>query len=143
MRKKNPFKEGPVSQTEMETLLKELNQAVPGALLNQAFDDTPRGRLARLHHELCEEARLLMEKKNHDYATEQDPFANFRMFGVLGVAVRMGDKLSRLTSFLQQGELSVEESLRDTVLDLINYSVIFLAMVHEIQPPEPKAKGLF
>ena len=138
MRKKNPFKGGPVSQTEMESLLKELNEAVPQAMLNQAFDDTPRGRLRRLHFELCEEARQLMEKKNHDYASEEDPFANFRLFGVLGVAVRMGDKLSRLTSFMKNGELSVDESLRDTVLDLINYSVIFLAMIHEIKPPQAK-----
>jgi hypothetical protein len=136
VRKKNPFKGGPVSQTEMETMLQELNKAVPEAMKNQAFDKSPRGQLARLHFELCEEARLLMEKKNHDYANEKDPFANFRMFGVLGVAVRMGDKLSRLTSFLQNGELSVDESLRDTVLDLINYSVIFLAMVYEVQQPK-------
>lgn len=129
--KKKTFKGGPVSQTEMENLLKDLNAAVPEALLNHAFDATPRGQLLRLHYELCEEARLLMEKKNHDYANDQDPFANFRMFGVLGVAVRLGDKLSRLTSFLQQGQLSVDESLRDTVLDMINYCVIFLGMIYE------------
>jgi hypothetical protein len=71
-----------------------------------------------------------MEKKNSDYASEEDPFRNFRMFGPLGILVRQSDKLSRQRTWVEDGVFQVEdESLEDTVLDQINYAVLFLAMV--------------
>ena len=64
-----------------------------------------------------------------------DPFANFRRAEALGVCsteqaflVRMTDKMSRLASFSSRGELSVEdETVYDTLEDLINYSVLLAA----------------
>lgn len=85
-----------------------------------------RDDLRLLHERMCEEARQLMKAKNMDYATEQDIFRNFRMFGALGILVRMSDKLARLRSVTENGGTMVkDESLRDTLLDLINYAVIF------------------
>lgn len=73
-----------------------------------------------------------MKTKNHDYANEEDPFRNFRRFGGQGILVRLGDKLSRLESFLENGEFAVkDEALDDTVADIINYAIIFKGYVKE------------
>ena len=82
--------------------------------------------LAR-HKLLCDKARLLMQDKNHDYADSSDPFSNFRSFGALGILVRLSDKLARLRSYESKGELRVKsESLEDTVIDVINYVVLYM-----------------
>lgn len=85
-----------------------------------------RLELYRLHERLCKEALDLMYQKNHDYANDADPYRNFRMFGLLGIVIRLGDKLARLQSFLENGSLAVQdEQIEDTLKDIINYSVIF------------------
>lgn len=93
---------------------------------------TPREALYEAHADLCNDALELMGKKNADYASQADPFRNFRMFGGLGVLVRASDKLARLRTFEERDTFSVtDESLRDTILDLINYAVIYYAMKRE------------
>lgn len=89
-------------------------------------------QLFTAHAELGQEAAALMSRKNHDYAGESDPYRNFRTFGTLGVLVRLSDKLSRLRSFEENGTFAVaDEKLRDTVLDAINYLVIYYQMKQE------------
>ena len=91
-----------------------------------------RQELYAAHRELCSSALDLMLRKNADYASSADPFRNFRMFGGLGVLVRASDKLARLRTFEERETFSVtDESLRDTILDLINYAVIYYAMKRE------------
>src|SRR5690348_7069951 len=65
-----------------------------------------REDLRLLHENLCEEARDLMKQKNEDYATESDVFRNFRMFGLLGVLVRMSDKIARLRTYAERGKFT-------------------------------------
>lgn len=92
----------------------------------------PRDRLYAFHLALTEEARRLCSRKNQDYARGSDPFANFRLCEVMGLAptttgilIRLSDKLRRLAS-LEQGEAVVRsEKVRDTVIDAINYLVIY------------------
>ena len=61
----------------------------------------------------------LFAKKNADYG---DAFATY---GAVGVLVRIGDKLSRLASIEKNGVTLVnDESLRDTLIDLHNYSAM-------------------
>jgi hypothetical protein len=70
-----------------------------------------------------------MVKKNQDYAHQSDPFRNFRMFGTFGILVRLSDKIARLRSFEESGQFVVEdERLEDTLLDIINYAVLYRAM---------------
>lgn len=97
-----------------------------------------RDELFKLHEKMCDDALELMKKKNADYAGgASDPFANFRRAEALGICsteqaflVRMADKMSRLASFAQRGELSVkDESVSDTLIDMINYSVLFYAFI--------------
>ena len=74
------------------------------------------------------EARELFRKKNQDYG---DAFANY---GAIGVLVRMGDKISRLQSITNhQISLVNTESLRDTLVDLHNYSAMAIMLLDEKQ----------
>ena len=87
-----------------------------------------RDELEKRHAVLCDEARELMMRKNHDYASEEDIFSNFREDGRMGVLVRLSDKMARLRSFMKQGNFQVhDESLQDTVRDCLNYVVLFEA----------------
>jgi hypothetical protein len=91
---------------------------------------TPRERLLSLHSDYCDAARAVMEAKNQDYGADSDPFRNFRSFGQLGILVRLSDKMSRLRTFVERGDLKVsDESISDTALDAINYVVLLLAMI--------------
>ena len=72
------------------------------------------------------EAFSLFKKKNEDYG---DAFATF---GPVGVIVRMGDKINRLTSVTKNGVNLVDnESLRDTLIDLHNYSAMAIMLLDE------------
>jgi hypothetical protein len=49
-----------------------------------------------------------------------------------GFMVRLTDKMSRLSSFVQSGKMHVEdESFQDTCLDVINYMVLLSAYITE------------
>ena len=68
----------------------------------------------------------LFKKKNTDYG---DAFANY---GVVGVLVRMGDKIARLQSITTKSVSLVNtESLRDTLIDLHNYSAMAIMLLDE------------
>ncbi len=91
-------------------------------------EPTLREQLLACHHYLTDKAVQLMNAKNIDYASSDDPFRNFRMFGGLGIIVRMSDKLARLRTFEENGNFAVKsESVEDVCLDLINYAVLYLA----------------
>ena len=73
-----------------------------------------------------QEGLELFKKKNQDYG---DAFANY---GVIGVLVRMGDKICRLQSITtKQISLINTESLRDTLIDLHNYSAMAIMLLDE------------
>ena len=73
-----------------------------------------------------DEARELFAKKNADYG---DAFATY---GPVGVLVRMGDKLNRFQSITKSGITLVDsESLRDTLIDLHNYSAMAIMLMDE------------
>ena len=97
-----------------------------------------RGKLLDIHQTTCEAARELMKKKNHDYSGGEhgeEPFLNFTRCEGMGICtteqgflVRLTDKMSRLSTFCQGGRLQVEdEKLEDTIQDIINYVILFLA----------------
>lgn len=72
------------------------------------------------------EGLQLFIKKNRDYG---DSFANF---GPVGVIVRMGDKINRLTSITKSGVTMIEtESMRDTLIDLHNYAAMAIMLIDE------------
>jgi len=105
------------------------------APINEKKDKSTKNNIIDLHETLSKKARALMAKKSHDYASDADPLRNFRRFGGYGVVVRLGDKISRLESFEEQQELLVsDETIEDSVLDILNYAVIYYALYREKHP---------
>lgn len=97
-----------------------------------------RGALFELHQNMCAKALELMRKKNADYA-KNGPFDNFKLCEAVGmtsaekgILIRMLDKLSRLSSVLDKGA-QVDESVEDTLLDIINYSICIAGLQRERQ----------
>ena len=97
-------------------------------------------QLLQFHLALCYQAYQVMESKNHDYAGAggESPFRNFTSPEALGIAtteqgilIRMTDKLNRLVTFCRDGKLEVaNETARDAIIDIVNYSVILAAYMN-------------
>ena len=72
------------------------------------------------------EALELFKKKNIDYG---DAFATY---GTIGVLMRINEKVQRAMSITNNGiSLLNNESLRDTLIDLHNYSAMALMLIDE------------
>ena len=70
------------------------------------------------------EAMELFKKKNTDYG---DSFAKF---GVIGVLMRIEDKIQRALSIQKNNITLVEdEKIKDTLLDLHNYAAMALMLL--------------
>ena len=90
-----------------------------------ARDDTLATRCVQIA-KVQQEGLELFKKKNQDYG---DAYAEC---GVVGVVVRMGDKLARLRAVTAQRITLVnDETLRDTLLDLHNYAAMAIALMDE------------
>lgn len=74
------------------------------------------------------EALDLFIRKNADYG---DAFATF---GTIGVLVRIQDKLNRAISIDKNKITLVDESVRDTLLDLHNYAAMALMLHGQSHP---------
>ena len=93
-----------------------------------------RAELLSLHKQMCAEALALMKRKNADYAADDDGLQNFRTCEVMGIAdgrsgilVRLTDKLQRLANLSGREAEVLDESEIDTILDIINYIIIYAA----------------
>ena len=72
------------------------------------------------------ESLELFTRKNADYG---DAFSEF---GVIGVLMRIEDKLHRAMSITKNGvNLVKDEGIRDTLIDLTNYSAMALMLMDE------------
>jgi hypothetical protein len=93
-----------------------------------------REEFLEFHDECTKKMKQICVAKNADYAGRKsdNPFANFTRIEAMGVATveqgfltRMIDKLSRLATFAESGQLMVkDESVEDTILDLCNYGIL-------------------
>jgi len=67
----------------------------------------------------------LFRKKNIDYG---DSFAKY---GIIGVLIRIEDKIQRSISITNNGiNLVKDENIEDTLIDLCNYSVMALMLLN-------------
>lgn len=72
------------------------------------------------------EALELFTKKNIDYGDA------FSKYGVIGVLMRIEDKLQRSMSITKNGvNLINDEGIRDTLIDLHNYSAMALMLLDD------------
>ena len=93
--------------------------------LNLELEETASSRVSQMQL-IQSEGLELFKRKNQDYG---DAFAKY---GVIGVLVRMGDKIARLQSITTKSVSLVDsESLRDTLIDLHNYSAMAIMLLDE------------
>ena len=89
-------------------------------------------------YELLNTIKNLHDAKKHDYGAKEDIFANFRLSALTGISpwkgsvVRMGDKYSRICSFIKNGDFKFkEENIKDTLLDMAIYSLITIVLYEQ------------
>lgn len=74
------------------------------------------------HAQICAEMNALYERKNADYG---DSFhKSYEEWGLPMAAIRLGDKYSRFCNLIKHPAKVEDESIRDTLIDLANYSIL-------------------
>ena len=77
--------------------------------------------------EIHKEALELFKKKNKDYG---DAFA---AFGLLGILVRLNDKIKRAITITENSISLVEdEKIKDTLIDIHNYAAMGLMLAENM-----------
>jgi hypothetical protein len=77
----------------------------------------------------------IINSKNKDYANSENPFKNFETSIILGITpekgimIRMLDKVTRISNLLEKEACVKDETIDDTLLDLINYTAILKAYI--------------
>ncbi len=83
---------------------------------------------ADAYDRISAELRAIYIAKNADYG---DSFsAAWREWGIISALVRMDDKMRRLKNLVKH-DARVDESIRDTLLDLANYAIMAAMEVGE------------
>src|SRR5260370_40553565 len=100
------------------------------------LDKLKRNPNSARFHELVQEIAELHDRKQADYGTDHDPFANVRAsreWGVapwIGALIRLNDKVTRLKSFAKKGALA-NESAEDSMRDIAVYALIALVLYEQ------------
>ena len=90
---------------------------------------TREGQMRKVQDEGLE----LFSRKNRDYG---DAFVDY---GVIGILVRLGDKIRRAQSITSKEVALVDtESIRDTLIDLHNYAAMAIMLMDEKNAPVEK-----
>ena len=80
------------------------------------------------YEEIQEKTLEIFKKKNTDYGD------SFAFYGTIGVIIRMGDKFLRIQSLIKKKNFEgnvLDESIIDTLLDLINYAAMGIMLLDE------------
>jgi hypothetical protein len=106
-----------------------------------------------IHEEVCKDARELVKSKGADYNREQqvngNTLFNLLVCSILGIVasatqgllVRLSDKFMRLISLTKDPNVEAEvknESVRDTVIDMINYTIYLYILWKEARNEHQK-----
>jgi hypothetical protein len=95
------------------------NQTATNQGISQEFVDTVRG--------LLDEAGDLLLKKQMDYGPTN--ISKAPGGPINGLRVRMHDKIARINNLIDKGVDPQNESLRDSFIDLLNYSAIAIMVL--------------
>lgn len=87
----------------------------------------------RQHEAICAELTALYKKKNRDYG---DAFhTSFLEEGMAMPRIRLGDKFNRFKNLTRSGlRQVVDESIRDTLIDLANYAILTVMEIDNAKP---------
>lgn len=77
----------------------------------------------RSHKEICKELTDLYEVKNIKYGNSFE--TTFEEYGPTSILIRLDDKINRAKTLLNNDSIDPgDESIRDTLMDLANYSIM-------------------
>jgi len=98
----------------------------------------PADRGSKTFHELLKEAGQLHSLKSHDYATDEDPYGNYRFAGMMsqlfksaddaGFVARIGEKMFRLANLENNAKAPKNESIEDSERDICTIVVLWISM---------------
>lgn len=74
--------------------------------------------------QITDEMVNLYERKNSDYGNSIHD--TYMKYGAVAYLVRMEDKINRVRSLTQSNNQKVDEKIKDTLIDLANYSILML-----------------
>lgn len=78
-----------------------------------------------IYDSIVKELRGIYVAKNNDYGDSVSD--TYKKFGDVSFAVRITDKVNRVTSLLKAREqLVVDEKIDDTIKDMVNYGLLWL-----------------
>lgn len=87
---------------------------------------------AEKFQQICETMAATYAAKNHDYG---DSFSStFAEFGIVAAITRMTDKMNRIKALSKSVAEVKSESLKDTLIDLANYSIMTILELEETAP---------
>lgn len=72
--------------------------------------------------DILQEMQELYNKKNHDYGNSFSD--TIKEFGFVPAIARINDKMQRLKQLVKGEKMQVNESMRDTLMDMANYCVL-------------------
>ena len=84
---------------------------------------------------IMDTAGNLLIRKHHDYGPKN--IAHSPGGPLNGLRVRMWDKIARINNLLDSNVKPSNESLRDSYLDLLNYSAIAMMVLDGVWPEVP------
>lgn len=92
-------------------------------------------------YNLLDEMSEIHHKKSHDYASNSDPFANYKFAGMLsklfnnpddaGFIGRIGEKLYRLSNLENSGKEPSNETIEDTEVDICTIMALWVSFRRE------------
>jgi len=103
-----------------------------------------REELIQLQRDTFENATAILSRKNHDYSgglETKDSLANFKCASVLGIhplvglLLRVQDKLQRIKTYVEVGSLHDGDSVIDACEDIVNYAVLAKALILDAKTP--------
>lgn len=115
----------------------------------RTFNDlelSSRHPVSERFHKLLDEIGKLHDRKQADYGTPSDPFANVRASkewgipGWIGALIRLNDKIVRLKTFARKGALA-NESAQDSMLDISVYALIAYLLYEDESSGDPTSQA--
>lgn len=122
-----------------DVLKKQVNKGVENTLksINNQKGSASMETNTERHKRVCYELNALYDRKNRDYG---DSFhESWKDYGITMAAIRLGDKYNRLKNLTSGKTVQnvADETVRDTLLDLANYSIMTLMEMDAESKPEP------
>lgn len=74
--------------------------------------------------DVCQQVEELLKKKNHDYGNSFS--LQFEKYGIMSAMIRMDDKMRRLDNLISGSKAQVDESIEDSLRDLVGYGILAL-----------------